>query len=396
MTLSRVLIDASKAFEYGQTYVALSRCVSREGLWITGPPIGSAAVKAHSKVIEFYNKPDTSIYDDEETTAFWGNINIDAIENNNNIKTNNNFSMNTDTNNTHVAKLKPNLSPEVAQRIAENKKKALMKLKLRQQNVATDGFNTLSPEQQMRIAENKRRALMKLQAKKKRKHKNISTTTTSEITTTIAAVKSDEFDMYGSNDDIDWDKIEEEVRQSKNKKQRVNINTDDAMNVSDRSTSTSRPGSIESFNFTQINDLDLQKTLCKYFGYKNFRDGQLECIKALLCGKNVAVFWATGKGKSMVYQMPSLFTKKITIVVSPLISLMVDQVKKLNSLTSVDIACYLGSAQMDPFVERKALNGEYLLIYLTPEKIAKSSFLNEVQNKVGFVAIDEAHCVSNC
>ena len=55
---------------------------------------------------------------------------------------------------------------------------------------------------------------MKLQEKKKRKHENISTAATSKITTTIAAVKSDEFDMYGSNDDMDWDKIEEEVRLS--------------------------------------------------------------------------------------------------------------------------------------------------------------------------------------
>ena len=63
---------------------------------------------------------------------------------------------------------------------------------------------------------------------------------------------------------------------------------------------------------------------------------------------------------------------------------------------SVDIACYLGSAQMNPLVERKALDGEYLLIYLTPEKIAASSFLDQIKQKVGFVAIDEAHCVSYC
>ncbi len=396
MTLSRCLIDASKAFEYGQTYVALSRCVSREGLWITGPPITNRAVKAHPAVLEFYKKPEGSIYDDDETAAFWDNINVDAFDNNNNNSNTGSSSMDVDNDNMNGGKKKrTTISPDIARRIEENKRKAMMKLKAKQNNAKTMK-SMLSPEQQQRIEQNKKKALAKLVSKKdplKRKHEATTTTTATATTTTTTTPNNNDLNGASNDDDIDWNKIiEEEVKQSANKKRRINSNNSDVAMV-EMEKATTETLEIPSFS-SNIDDSALQGTLFKYYGYNQFRDGQLDCIKALLNGIDTAVFWATGKGKSMVYQLPSLYSKKITLVISPLISLMVDQVKKLNSLTSVDIACYLGSAQMNPLVERKALNGDYLLVYLTPEKIAASSFLDQMRNTIGFVAIDEAHCVS--
>ena len=142
---------------------------------------------------------------------------------------------------------------------------------------------------------------------------------------------------------------------------------------------------------TKINpDLISQytSTLEKHFGYKSFRNGQLPIIHTIIHERNDAtVFWSTGSGKSLCYQIPPLHMKKIAIIVSPLISLMEDQVSKLNGLllnsslgatnqqlddgleTAKDIAVYLGSGQMDTSAEFKSLQGEYTFVYCTPEKL---------------------------
>lgn len=146
----------------------------------------------------------------------------------------------------------------------------------------------------------------------------------------------------------------------------------------------------------------LESTLSKYFGHAKFRGGQLSVIQAAIVErKDSAVFWATGRGKSMCFQIPSLHTKKITLVVSPLISLMKDQVYKLNGLRlGKDLATFLGSGQTDPSMERAALQGEYLLVYVTPEKLLSAGFLDQLtalhttKKEIGLIAIDEAHCVS--
>jgi len=143
----------------------------------------------------------------------------------------------------------------------------------------------------------------------------------------------------------------------------------------------------------------LQKTLQRYFGYSSFRNGQLDVIQRILNKQDVAVFWATGQGKSLCYQIPALLNAdSIAIVVSPLISLMQDQVHKLNGLEDQEIATFLGSAQQDADAERRAVNGAYRLIYVTPEKLLMSpNFLNDIaklQDKISLFAIDEAHCVS--
>ena len=147
-------------------------------------------------------------------------------------------------------------------------------------------------------------------------------------------------------------------------------------------------------------------TLTKYFGHSKFRRGQLEILDAIINGKqDAAVFWSTGSGKSMCYMIPPLYLKKVAIVISPLISLMQDQVAKLNglgneeSVTENDIAAFLGSGQKDYGVEERALNGDYKIVYCTPEKLSTGNFIDRLanlhlQNSICLIAIDESHCVS--
>jgi ATP-dependent DNA helicase RecQ len=167
---------------------------------------------------------------------------------------------------------------------------------------------------------------------------------------------------------------------------------------------------ISSTNQDETTSL-LKKTLRTYFGYDEFRTGQLDVIQQVLVHKrDVAVFWATGQGKSLCYQVPALMSglpRKVVIVISPLISLMQDQVHKLNSLvratddtaTDEQLATFLGSGQMDGTAEERALNGQVRLIYMTPEKLLSSGMLHRLEKlsqrrEIALVAIDEAHCVS--
>lgn len=161
-----------------------------------------------------------------------------------------------------------------------------------------------------------------------------------------------------------------------------------------------------SFGHGACSDDALTRTLASHFGYNSYRPGQLPVIRCLLSSQDSAVFWATGSGKSLTYQIPPLHTNKIGIVISPLISLMQDQVAKLNGMgKGREVAAYLGSGQIDANVERKALNGEYNLVYLTPEKLLGGGFLDSLgrlhnssgsggEGKICLIAIDESHCVS--
>jgi ATP-dependent DNA helicase RecQ/Werner syndrome ATP-dependent helicase len=143
----------------------------------------------------------------------------------------------------------------------------------------------------------------------------------------------------------------------------------------------------------------LRKTLLKTFGYNDFREGQLEVIQALLQQRDAAVFWATGQGKSLCYQIPALHRNQVAIVVSPLISLMQDQCHKLNALAAgPPVAAFLGSAQTDRNVEVQAFRGAFSLVYLTPEKLVSSldrfAQLHQEHKRICLIAIDEAHTVS--
>jgi len=136
--------------------------------------------------------------------------------------------------------------------------------------------------------------------------------------------------------------------------------------------------------------------LCKeYHGFDTFREGQFEAIDAALMGRDSLLLMATGSGKSLAYQLPPLATRLPAVVISPLISLMQDQVA---ALTTVGVkACFLGSAQHGHGVEADAASGKYQIIYLSPEKaMGWKSGLIQLHNEVGIslLAVDEAHCVS--
>jgi len=146
----------------------------------------------------------------------------------------------------------------------------------------------------------------------------------------------------------------------------------------------------------------LTRTLQEHFGFSDFRAGQYEVVEAALCGRDAAVYWCTGAGKSICYQLPAVQEMRTVIVVSPLISLMQDQVTKFNATVGMgrlDMkACYLGSAQVNHGVETDAVQGKYRLVYVTPEKLTTSLLPRFAslhrQSGIGLLAIDEAHCIS--
>ena len=138
------------------------------------------------------------------------------------------------------------------------------------------------------------------------------------------------------------------------------------------------------------------KVLKRYFGYESFREGQEELIDTLLSKKDVFGIMPTGAGKSLCYQVPALMFSGITLVISPLISLMKDQVAALNQAGVY--AAYLNSSltQGQYF---KALEfakaGKYKIIYVAPERLLTDSFLGfALHADISFISVDEVHCVS--
>ncbi|MCR4892667.1 MAG: RecQ family ATP-dependent DNA helicase [Lachnospiraceae bacterium] len=144
--------------------------------------------------------------------------------------------------------------------------------------------------------------------------------------------------------------------------------------------------------------IESQQILKKYFGYDGFRPGQEKLITAVLNGRDVQGIMPTGAGKSLCFQIPALMLDGITIVISPLISLMKDQVAALNAAGIH--AAYLNSS-LTPGQFRKALeyakNGRYKIIYVAPERLDTDRFLDFALSPgvdIPFLAVDEAHCVS--
>lgn len=139
-----------------------------------------------------------------------------------------------------------------------------------------------------------------------------------------------------------------------------------------------------------------QEVLKRYFGYDSFREGQEELIDAILSGQDALGIMPTGAGKSICYQVPAMMLEGLTVVISPLISLMKDQVGALNQAGIP--ACYFNSllSQYEYYdaIER-AKAGEYKIIYVAPERLEIDSFLSIAEEcEISFVAVDEAHCVS--
>jgi len=132
-----------------------------------------------------------------------------------------------------------------------------------------------------------------------------------------------------------------------------------------------------------------------YFGFSSLRPLQKQVIDAFLNGRDVFVRASTGSGKSLCYQLPPLLLNKVTVVVSPLISLMEDQVKSLQQANVK--ACALSSSCTDSKIWAGAANGDYALIYMSPERLDrwKPNLQDLVKGgKVCLFAIDEAHCIS--
>jgi len=142
--------------------------------------------------------------------------------------------------------------------------------------------------------------------------------------------------------------------------------------------------------------MDLPSSLKKHFGYDEFRPLQEEIVSDALAGRDVFALMPTGGGKSLCFQLPALLRDGLTIVVSPLISLMKDQVDALE--TSGIAATFLNSAlDRHQAVERlRGLNrGQYRMLYLAPERLMLDGFLERALNwNITQIAIDEAHCIS--
>lgn len=136
--------------------------------------------------------------------------------------------------------------------------------------------------------------------------------------------------------------------------------------------------------------------LQNHFGYSTFRLGQEQAISSVLEGKNTVCVMPTGGGKSIVYQIPALVLPGTTIVISPLISLMKDQVDTLTQLgipaTYINSSLTAGeaAARMDD-----ARNGKYKLLYIAPERLGSWEFIDDLQDmEIPLIAVDEAHCIS--
>jgi len=143
-------------------------------------------------------------------------------------------------------------------------------------------------------------------------------------------------------------------------------------------------------------DFFMLKLLKTHFGYETFRPLQAEIINTILNKKDTLVLMPTGGGKSLCFQLPALMVDGITIVISPLIALMKDQVDSLtaNGIPAAFLNSTLSEQEMYS-VQSKALSGELKILYLAPERLALPSFQNFLEKlNVGLIAIDEAHCIS--
>jgi ATP-dependent DNA helicase RecQ len=144
------------------------------------------------------------------------------------------------------------------------------------------------------------------------------------------------------------------------------------------------------------NDIDLFSKLKEVFGYNQFRGAQEDIINNILAGKNTFVIMPTGAGKSLCYQLPALMLPGTAIVISPLIALMKNQVDQLNALgvNAQFLNSTLTKAEINK-VKKETLSGEVKLLYVAPESLTKEDTINFLlKSKISFIAIDEAHCIS--
>jgi ATP-dependent DNA helicase RecQ len=144
--------------------------------------------------------------------------------------------------------------------------------------------------------------------------------------------------------------------------------------------------------------VDLRAALRQHFGFSSFRPGQREACEAALADRDVLVVMPTGSGKSLCYQLPALLRDDLTVVVSPLVALMQDQVEALAA-RGLGERVALVNAQQDGAANAanlgRALDGELRLLYVAPERFSSLGFLERLSSaRIGLFVVDEAHCVS--
>lgn len=139
-----------------------------------------------------------------------------------------------------------------------------------------------------------------------------------------------------------------------------------------------------------------EEVLKRYYGYDAFRPGQEQIINTLLSGRDALAIMPTGGGKSICYQVPALLMPGITLVISPLVSLMRDQVTQLVQMGVP--AAYLNSSlsyRQYLLALSRAREGRYKIIYVAPERLETEAFLDFVNGtEISLLAVDEAHCIS--
>lgn len=142
--------------------------------------------------------------------------------------------------------------------------------------------------------------------------------------------------------------------------------------------------------------MDYRDLLETHFGHSEFRPGQVEVIASLVAGRSALALFPTGGGKSLCYQLPALLFDGLTLVVSPLIALMKDQVEALRAKN-------ISAARLDSTLERAEVNGIYdqlengtlKLLYVAPERLANDGFIRRLRRcRIDLMAVDEAHCIS--
>src|SRR6185295_10772584 len=159
--------------------------------------------------------------------------------------------------------------------------------------------------------------------------------------------------------------------------------------------SKSNGGSAKSWN----GNVNLKNALHEYFGFDNFKGEQEKVIESVMMGRDTFIIMPTGGGKSLCYQLPAILLEGTAVIISPLIALMKNQVDAIRGYSSRDnIAHFLNSSltkAQQKLVKKDLMKGETKMLYVAPETLTKQEnidFLSEL--KISFVAVDEAHCIS--
>src|SRR5260370_7165747 len=143
--------------------------------------------------------------------------------------------------------------------------------------------------------------------------------------------------------------------------------------------------------------MDPQQALERYFGFREFREPQGEVISAVLNGEDIFVVMPTGGGKSLCYQLPAILLDGVTVVVSPLVALMKDQVDALvaRGLSATLINSTISAAEQHQRI-RRMRDGEFKLVYIAPERFRSRSFLEPLgQITLPLFTLDNPHCISH-